>query len=101
MKFQVAPAEIEAVLHGHPAVLDCAVFGVPDVRAGELPVAAVQVDPTNPVAPTNCRPRRPHAGDLQAAARRRRRRGRPGAVVEVLRRTLRDEWLAGEGSEGA
>ena len=28
--FQVAPAEIEAVLHGHPAVDDCAVFGVPD-----------------------------------------------------------------------
>ena len=28
--FQVAPAEIEAVLHGHPAVEDCAVFGVPD-----------------------------------------------------------------------
>jgi long-chain acyl-CoA synthetase len=28
--FQVAPAEIEAVLHGHPAVRDCAVFGVPD-----------------------------------------------------------------------
>ena len=26
--FQVAPAEIEAVLHGHPAVADCAVFGI-------------------------------------------------------------------------
>ena len=100
--FQVAPAEIEAVLHGHPAVLDCAVFGVPDDRAGELPVAAVQVDPTNPVRPTNCAPRRPHAGDLQAAARRRRRRGRPRLPSgKVLRRTLRDEWLAGEGSEGA
>jgi long-chain acyl-CoA synthetase len=43
--FQVAPAEIEAVLHGHPSVLDCAVFGVPDDRAGEVPVAAVQLDP--------------------------------------------------------
>ncbi|HUC05614.1 MAG TPA: class I adenylate-forming enzyme family protein [Acidimicrobiales bacterium] len=42
--FQVAPAEIEAVLHGHPAVVDCAVFGVPDERTGEVPVAAVQVD---------------------------------------------------------
>ncbi len=28
--FQVAPAEVEAVLHGHPAVTDCAVFRVPD-----------------------------------------------------------------------
>ena len=42
--FQVAPAELEAVLHGHPAVRDCAVFGVPDERAGEVPVAAVLLD---------------------------------------------------------
>jgi long-chain acyl-CoA synthetase len=39
--FQVAPAEIEAVLHGHPAVEDCAVFGVPDGADGESVVAAV------------------------------------------------------------
>ena len=40
--FQVAPAEIEAVLHGHPAVEDCAVFGVPSAD-GEAIVAAVKV----------------------------------------------------------
>lgn len=39
--FQVAPAEIEAVLHGHDAVSDCAVFGVPDGANGEAIVAAV------------------------------------------------------------
>ena len=39
--FQVAPAEIETVLHGHPAVKDCAVFGVPDGIDGEAVVAAV------------------------------------------------------------
>ncbi len=39
--FQVAPAEIETVLHGHPAVKDCAVFGVPDDVNGEAVVAAV------------------------------------------------------------
>jgi long-chain acyl-CoA synthetase len=39
--FQVAPAEIEMVLHGHPAVKDCAVFGVPDGINGEAVVAAV------------------------------------------------------------
>jgi acyl-CoA synthetase (AMP-forming)/AMP-acid ligase II len=39
--FQVAPAEIEAILHGHPAVEDCAVFGVPDGAGGESVVAAV------------------------------------------------------------
>ncbi|WP_297600807.1 AMP-binding protein [Mycobacterium sp.] len=39
--FQVAPAEIETVLHGHPAVKDCAVFGIPDGLNGEAIVAAV------------------------------------------------------------
>lgn len=39
--FQVAPAEIEAVLHGHPAVKDCAVFGILDGTNGEAIVAAV------------------------------------------------------------
>ncbi len=39
--FQVAPAEIEAVLHSHPAVADCAVFGLPDAHDGETVVAAV------------------------------------------------------------
>jgi acyl-CoA synthetase (AMP-forming)/AMP-acid ligase II len=52
--FQVAPAEIEAVLHGHPAVDDCAVFGVDDVADGEAVVAAVSthtsVDPAELVA---------------------------------------------------
>ena len=39
--FQVAPAEIEAVLHGDAHVRDCAVFGVPDPELGEAIVAAV------------------------------------------------------------
>ena len=39
--FQVAPAEVEAVLHGHAAVADCAVFGVPDAADGEAIIAAV------------------------------------------------------------
>jgi acyl-CoA synthetase (AMP-forming)/AMP-acid ligase II len=49
--FQVAPAELEAVLHGHPEVVDCAVFGVPDPRAGEVPVAAVQLAEGHRVTP--------------------------------------------------
>ncbi|ORA36439.1 class I adenylate-forming enzyme family protein [Mycobacterium aquaticum] len=39
--FQVAPAEVEAVLHSHPAVADCAVFGEPDPVDGEAVVAVV------------------------------------------------------------
>lgn len=47
--FQVAPAEIEAVLHGHPAVEDCAVFGEPHPVDGEAVVAAVTANTTVPV----------------------------------------------------
>jgi long-chain acyl-CoA synthetase len=40
--FPVSPAEVERVLFAHPGVADCAVYGVPDARAGEAPVAAVR-----------------------------------------------------------
>jgi acyl-CoA synthetase (AMP-forming)/AMP-acid ligase II len=92
--FQVAPAEIEAVLHGHPAVLDCAVFGLADERAGEVPVAAVQLDPAVAVAD----------GELEAlvaSSLATYKHLRHLLVVDaiprlpsgkVLRRTLRDEW---------
>ena len=39
--FQVAPAELEALLVTHPAVADAAVIGVPNEEAGELPKAYV------------------------------------------------------------
>ncbi|MDE0784781.1 MAG: AMP-binding protein, partial [Planktomarina sp.] len=44
--FQVAPAEIEAVLVAHPNIQDAAVIGKPDDEAGELPVAfVITIDP--------------------------------------------------------
>jgi acyl-CoA synthetase (AMP-forming)/AMP-acid ligase II len=39
--FQVAPAELEALLVSHPVVSDAAVIGVPDEEAGEVPKAFV------------------------------------------------------------
>jgi len=39
--YQVAPAELEALLLDHPAVADCAVVGRPDADAGEIPVAFI------------------------------------------------------------
>jgi acyl-CoA synthetase (AMP-forming)/AMP-acid ligase II len=94
--FQVAPAEVEAVLHSHPAVLDCAVFGVPDDRAGEVPVAAVLLDPALPVG----------EGELEgmvADALATYKRLHQVVIVDdiprlpsgkVLRRVLRDQWTA-------
>ena len=38
----VYPREVEEVLHEHPAVVDCAVFGVPDERLGEQLHAVVE-----------------------------------------------------------
>jgi len=91
--FQVAPAELEAVLHGHPAVLDCAVFGLPDERAGEVPVGVVQLDPDVPVADGELE-------QLVASSLATYKNLRHVVVVDriprlpsgkVLRRTLRDE----------
>jgi long-chain acyl-CoA synthetase len=100
--FQVAPAEIEAVLLGHPAVLDCAVFGLPDDRAGEVPVAAVVLDDAGGATTDEL------AG-LVAERLATYKALRHVVVVDAvprlpsgkaLRRTLRDEWtprlLAGE-----
>jgi acyl-coenzyme A synthetase/AMP-(fatty) acid ligase len=39
--YQVAPAELEAILVTHPMVADCAVIPAPDQEAGEVPKAFV------------------------------------------------------------
>lgn len=39
--FQVAPAELEALLRSHPDVEEAAVIGIPDDRSGEVPKAFV------------------------------------------------------------
>ncbi|MEM7136038.1 MAG: 4-coumarate--CoA ligase family protein [Myxococcota bacterium] len=43
--FQVPPAELEALLVGHPGIADAAVVGVPDAEAGELPKAFITLQP--------------------------------------------------------
>jgi long-chain acyl-CoA synthetase len=92
--FQVAPAEVEAILHGHPAVADCAVFGVPDPDPanGEAVIAAVRADgPVDPAALVAL------VGDRLASYKR------PSQVVlvdeiprlpsgKVLRRVLREQY---------
>jgi acyl-CoA synthetase (AMP-forming)/AMP-acid ligase II len=94
--FQVAPAEIEAVLHADPRVRDCAVFGIDDPELGEAIVAAVVVVPGAVVAPEM----------LQATVAEQLagyKRIRHVVVVDeiprlpsgkALRRRLKEEWLA-------
>lgn len=43
--FQVAPAELEAELLTHPAIVDAAVIGKPDAEAGEVPMAFIVAAP--------------------------------------------------------
>ncbi|XVE85346.1 hypothetical protein DITRI_Ditri17bG0083600 [Diplodiscus trichospermus] len=43
--FQVAPAELEAILLSHPLVEDAAVVPLPDEEAGEIPAACVVMNP--------------------------------------------------------
>ncbi|MEM8488852.1 MAG: 4-coumarate--CoA ligase family protein [Bacteroidota bacterium] len=42
---QVAPAELEAVLLGHPAIADAAVIPSPDEEAGEVPKGCIVLKP--------------------------------------------------------
>ena len=91
--FQVAPAELEAVLHGHPDVVDYAVFGVPDPRAGEVPVAAVQLVPGSTVTPDELQQL---VGDTLAGYKRLHDVVIVDAIPrtpsgKVLRRTLKDQ----------
>ncbi|EGX91971.1 4-coumarate-CoA ligase 2 [Cordyceps militaris CM01] len=93
---QVAPAELEDLLLGHPAVADAAVVGVPDDYAGERPFAFVVLRPGADAA------RAPD--DVVAYVKEARTRSKWLAGVRVvhaipkspsgkiLRRILRDEY---------
>jgi long-chain acyl-CoA synthetase len=39
--YNIYPKEVESVLHEHPAVLECALVGVPDPVKGEIPKACI------------------------------------------------------------
>lgn len=43
--FNVYPSEVEQVIWTHPAVMDCAVIGVPDADWGERVIAVVETNP--------------------------------------------------------
>ena len=57
--WKIYPTEVENVIIQYPAIADVAVFGVPDERKGEAPMAAVVFKPgrslTDSDLESNCR----------------------------------------------
>jgi acyl-CoA synthetase (AMP-forming)/AMP-acid ligase II len=53
--FNVYSAEVEQALLAHPAVLDCAVIGLPDDKWGERVTAVLQLRPGHAVTPDQIR----------------------------------------------
>ena len=94
---KVHPEEVEGVLHGHPAVADVLVVGVPDERWGSAVTAVVQ--PAAGAAPTA----EDLVGPLQAAPRRlqgaeARRAGRRGRAQPAGKADYR--WAQARGRGG-
>jgi o-succinylbenzoate---CoA ligase len=63
----VLPQPVEAVLATHPAITECAVFGLPDGRLGQRVAAAITVAAGTP-APTLAELRDHVAASLDATA---------------------------------
>ncbi|PLC48761.1 long-chain fatty acid--CoA ligase [Pollutimonas subterranea] len=95
--FNVYPAEVEEVVSGHPGVLECAAIGVPDGHAGEVvKLFVVRKDPDldDQALKAWCRDRltgykRPRLFEYRSELPK-------SNVGKILRRSLRDEALAGQ-----
>jgi O-succinylbenzoic acid--CoA ligase len=88
----VYPAEVEAILRQHPAVVEAAVIGVPDATWGSVPVALVVVVPGATVGDAelerHCRER---LAGYKVPARFHRLPGLPrNEAGKILRRALRE-----------
>jgi acyl-CoA synthetase (AMP-forming)/AMP-acid ligase II len=100
--FNIYPSDLEAVLRRHPAVADVAVFGVPSEQWGETPVAAAVLreraagsDEAAPDAEALRQWANAQLGKTQRLAALRLVPELPrSAIGKVLRRELRDAWLA-------
>lgn len=91
----IYPREIEEVLHTHPAVVDCAVFGVPDDQLGEQLMAVVET--RYPATPDELRSFcRAHLADFKVPAHVELIDELPRQPNgKVLKRVLRDEHWTG------
>ncbi len=95
--FNVYPSEVERVVWSLPAVLDCAVIGVPDAKWGEAVTAVVELKEgarlTAEEVTALCRSELGPVKTPKAVLFRSLPRSSNG---KVLRRALRDEYWAGQ-----
>jgi acyl-CoA synthetase (AMP-forming)/AMP-acid ligase II len=98
--FNIYPSDLEAVLRGHPAVDEVAVVGVPSQRWGETPVAfVVRKRGHAPTAPELLSWANERLGRTQRLAALELRDALPrSAIGKVLKRDLRDEFVAHSGN---
>jgi len=94
--FNVFPSEVERVIWGHEAVLDCAVIGVPDEKWGEAVTAVVECKPGAAVEEAElialCKA---ELGSVKAPKAVHFRSLPRSTQGKVLKRALRDEFWAG------
>ena len=94
--FNIYPSDLEVILRQHPAVADCAVFGVPSTEWGETPVAAVVRkggDATEAEAIRSWL--NAQVGKTQRLSALRFMDELPrSAIGKILKRELRDTWPA-------
>ncbi|MHB8654375.1 MAG: long-chain-fatty-acid--CoA ligase [Terriglobia bacterium] len=93
----VASAEIERVLYGHPAVLECAVIAVPDDKWGEVAKAIVTLRPGQQAGEVDllnhCRQ---HLGGFKVPKSVEFLDSLPkGGTGKILKKVLREKYWAG------
>lgn len=98
--FNLYPSDLEAILRQHPAIADVAVVGIPSTRWGETPAAFIVLAPGATDTPEalldwfNGR-----VGKTQRLARLELTDELPrSAIGKVLKRELRDRYLAEHGT---
>jgi acyl-CoA synthetase (AMP-forming)/AMP-acid ligase II len=95
--FNVFPSAVERVVWGHPAVLDCAVIGLPDPKWGEAVTAVVELKNGYEVEASEligmCKAA---LGSVQAPKSVIFRPLPRSANGKVLKRVLRDEYWIGQ-----
>lgn len=94
--FNIYPKDLEAVLRGHPELEDAAVFGVPSARWGETPVACVVSRPgtTSDLAALRAWANERLGRTQRLAALMAVEELPRSAIGKVLKRELRERWLA-------